>query len=55
MEVAFFFPELVARGAKKLANNVELFRVSETVWIVVRRAVDMLAAADPHGVGIIPK
>ena len=55
MEVAFFFPELVARGTKKLANNMELFRVSEAMWIVFRRAVDVLAATDPHGVGIIPK
>ena len=55
MEVAFFSHELVARGAKELADNVELFRVSETMWIILRRAVDMLAATDPHGVGIIPK
>ena len=55
MEVVFFFPELVARGTKKLANDMELLRVSEAVWIIIRRAVDVLTAADPHGVGIIPE
>ena len=55
VEVAFFFPKLVARGTKELANDMELFRVSEAVWIIICRAVDVLTAADPHGVGIIPE
>ena len=55
MEVAFFFHELVTRGTKKLANDMELFRVSEAVWIIICRAVDVLTAADPYGVGVIPE
>ena len=54
MEVAFFSHELVARSVKELTDNVKLFRVSEAMRIVLRRAVDMLATAYPHGVGIIP-
>ena len=55
VEMAFFFRKLMARGAKKLSNNVKLFRVSEAMWVITCSAVDMLTAADPYGVGVVPE
>ena len=54
VKVALFACEVMARSFQELTDDVELFRVGEAVWVFFRRPVDMLASADPHGIGVFP-